>query len=160
MILTTQNGVSFYQFRNLAACSGIEHRIFTRSGGSIGLSFAIPVSVVRNVVDQLKSEGRVTRGWLGVTIQDVDKNLAESFGLDRPRGALVSQVSDGSPADESGLKAGDVIGLRADNSASLYYYGLAAVQSVDSAQVILNLLVYSNGRSPNQKLNMDTGLSF
>lgn len=88
---------------------GVNSQIFTRSGGSIGLSFAIPVSVVRNVVDQLKADGRVTRGWLGVTIQDVDKNLAESFGLDRPRGALVVQVADGGPADKGGLEAGDVI---------------------------------------------------
>jgi len=88
---------------------GVNSQIFTRSGGSIGLSFAIPVSVVRNVVDQLKAEGRVTRGWLGVTIQDVDKNLAESFGLDRPRGALVVQLAEGGPADKAGLEPGDVI---------------------------------------------------
>ena len=88
---------------------GVNSQIFTRSGGSIGLCFAIPVSVVRNVVAQLQKDGRVTRGWLGVTIQDVDKNLAESFGLDRPRGALISQLADGGPADKSGLKAGDVI---------------------------------------------------
>jgi len=88
---------------------GVNSQIFTRSGGSIGLSFAIPVSVVRNVVDQLKENGRVTRGWLGVTIQDVDKNLAESFGLDRPRGALVVQVAEDGPADKAGLEAGDII---------------------------------------------------
>ncbi len=88
---------------------GVNSQIFTRSGGSIGLSFAIPVSVVRNVVDQLKADGHVTRGWLGVTIQDVDKNLAESFGLDRPRGALVVQLAEGGPADKAGLKPGDVI---------------------------------------------------
>ena len=88
---------------------GVNSQIFTRSGGSIGLSFAIPVSVVRNVVAQLQKDGRVTRGWLGVTIQDVDKNLAESFGLDRPRGALISQLADNGPADKAGLKSGDVI---------------------------------------------------
>lgn len=88
---------------------GVNSQIFTRSGGSIGLSFAIPVSVVRNVVAQLKDGGRVTRGWLGVTIQNIDKNLAESFGLDRPRGALISQLAADGPADKSGLKAGDVI---------------------------------------------------
>ena len=88
---------------------GVNSQIFTRSGGSIGLSFAIPVSVVRNVVDQLKSQGRVTRGWLGVTIQDVDKNLAESFGLKRPRGALLVQVAEDGPADKAGLEAGDII---------------------------------------------------
>ena len=88
---------------------GVNSQIFTRSGGSIGLSFAIPVSVVRNVVEQLKSDGKVTRGWLGVTIQDVDKNLADSFGLDRPRGALISQIAEGGPADKAGLVPGDVI---------------------------------------------------
>ncbi len=88
---------------------GVNSQIFTRSGGSIGLSFAIPVSVVRNVVAQLKQDGRVTRGWLGVTIQNVDKTLAESFGLDRPRGALISQLAEGGPADKAGLRSGDVI---------------------------------------------------
>tara|TARA_R110002110_G_scaffold406421_1_gene626344 strand:- start:156277 stop:157677 length:1401 start_codon:yes stop_codon:yes gene_type:complete len=88
---------------------GVNSQIFTRSGGSIGLSFAIPVSVVRNVVAQLKENGKVTRGWLGVTIQDVDKNLAESFGLDRPQGALVAQLADGSPAEKAGLQSGDII---------------------------------------------------
>jgi len=88
---------------------GVNSQIFTRSGGSIGLSFAIPVSVVRNVVAQLKADGRVTRGWLGVTIQDVDKNLADSFGLKRPRGALVAQLAEDGPADKAGLRAGDVI---------------------------------------------------
>ena len=88
---------------------GVNSQIFTRSGGSIGLSFAIPVSVVHNVVEQLQSDGRVTRGWLGVTIQDVDKNLAESFGLKRPRGALVAQVAADSPAAKGGLREGDVI---------------------------------------------------
>lgn len=92
---------------------GVNSQIFTRSGGSIGLSFAIPVSVVHNVVEQLKESGRVTRGWLGVTIQDVDRTLAESFGLDRPRGALVSQVAPDSPAAAGGLQSGDVI-LRFD----------------------------------------------
>jgi serine protease Do len=88
---------------------GVNSQIFTRSGGSIGLSFAIPVSVVHNVVRQLRETGQVTRGWLGVTIQDVDKNLAESFGLDKPRGALVTQLQPGGPAAEGGLEAGDVI---------------------------------------------------
>jgi serine protease Do len=94
---------------------GVNSQIFTRSGGSIGLSFAIPVSVVINVVEQLKASGKVTRGWLGVTIQDVNKNLAESFGLDRPQGALISQLQEGGPADRGGLLPGDVI-LRFDGS--------------------------------------------
>jgi serine protease Do len=88
---------------------GVNSQIFTRSGGSIGLSFAIPVSVLRNVVAQLRENGEVTRGWLGVTIQNVDRNLAESFGLDRPRGALVSQLAPGGPAEKAGVEPGDVI---------------------------------------------------
>lgn len=88
---------------------GVNSQIFTRGGGSIGLSFAIPSVVARNVIEQLKDNGRVTRGWLGVTIQDVDKNLADSFGLKRPRGALVAEVSSGSPAEKGGLLSGDVV---------------------------------------------------
>ena len=88
---------------------GVNSQIFTRSGGSIGLSFAIPASVVRNVVQQIKETGVVERGWLGVSIQDVDRNLADSFGLDRPRGALIAQVGKDSPAEQAGLEPGDVI---------------------------------------------------
>lgn len=88
---------------------GVNSQIFTRSGGSIGLSFAIPASVVRNVVQQIKETGVVERGWLGVSIQDVDRNLADSFGLDRPRGALIAQVGKESPAEQAGLEPGDVI---------------------------------------------------
>ena len=89
---------------------GVNSQIFTtRAGGSIGLSFAIPVNVLRNVVNQLKESGAVTRGWLGVTIQNVDRNLAESFGLDRPRGALISQLAPGGPAEKAGLEPGDII---------------------------------------------------
>jgi len=88
---------------------GVNSQIYTRSGGSIGLSFAIPSSVVEYVVGQLKTEGRVTRGWLGVAIQNVDRNLAESFGLDRPHGALVAEVMPDSPAERAGFKSGDVI---------------------------------------------------
>ena len=88
---------------------GVNSQIYTRSGGYMGLSFAIPVNVVKNVTLQLKENGYASYGWLGVTIQDMDKALSESFGLDRPRGALVSQVTPDSPADDAGLQAGDVI---------------------------------------------------
>ncbi|MFT7109762.1 MAG: serine protease Do [Psychrobacter glaciei] len=88
---------------------GINSQIYTRSGGFMGLSFAIPINVAMEVVDQLKETGTVTRGWLGVAIQEVDKDLAESFGLKKAAGALVSQVVQNGPADESGLKSGDII---------------------------------------------------
>ncbi|MGE8496389.1 MAG: DegQ family serine endoprotease [Pseudomonas sp.] len=88
---------------------GINSQIFTRSGGFMGLSFAIPMSVALDVADQLKSDGKVSRGWLGVVIQEVNKDLAESFGLDKPAGALVAQVLDDGPAAKGGLQVGDVI---------------------------------------------------
>ena len=88
---------------------GINSQIFTRSGGFMGLSFAIPIDVALNVADQLKKAGKVSRGWLGVVIQEVNKDLAESFGLERPAGALVAQVMDGGPAAKGGLRVGDVI---------------------------------------------------
>ncbi|MDY6827903.1 MAG: DegQ family serine endoprotease [Pseudomonadota bacterium] len=88
---------------------GINSMIYTRSGGFMGLSFAIPTSVALNVVEQLKESGRVTRGWLGVSIQEVNRDLAESFGLRRPHGALVVSVVPDSPAAAAGLEPGDVI---------------------------------------------------
>ena len=88
---------------------GINSQIYTRSGGSIGLSFAIPSNVAVDVIDQLKNKGRVDRGWLGVAIQEVDRDLAKSFGLSKPTGALIQQIEPGSPADSSGLMVGDVI---------------------------------------------------
>ncbi|MDS4042399.1 MAG: DegQ family serine endoprotease [Candidatus Competibacter sp.] len=88
---------------------GINSQIFSRSGGYMGLSFAIPANVAMDVVAQLKADGRVTRGWLGVTLQEVTQDLARSFNLEQPRGALVADVSEGSPAAKAGLKTGDVI---------------------------------------------------
>ncbi|QEP42115.1 DegQ family serine endoprotease [Ectothiorhodospiraceae bacterium BW-2] len=88
---------------------GINSQIYSRTGGFMGLSFAIPVDVAQNVVKQLKENGSVARGWLGVLIQDVTRELAESFGMDRPQGALVAQILDGSPAAEAGLEVGDII---------------------------------------------------
>jgi serine protease Do len=88
---------------------GINSQILSRTGGYEGLSFAIPIDVAMNVSRQLQATGRVTRGKLGVGIQDVDQALAETFGLDVPRGALVSSVEKGGPAEKAGLQAGDVI---------------------------------------------------
>lgn len=88
---------------------GINSQIYTRSGGSMGLSFAIPIDVAMEVVSQLRATGKVTRGRIGVTIQEVTRDLAESFGLDRPGGALVSGVEKGGPADKAGIQVSDVI---------------------------------------------------
>jgi serine protease Do len=88
---------------------GINSQIYSRTGGFMGVSFAIPVDTVMDVVAQIKDQGYVSRGWLGVVIQDVTRELAESFGLAKPRGALVSRVVAGSPAEKAGFEAGDVI---------------------------------------------------
>jgi len=88
---------------------GVNSQIYSRSGGYQGLSFAIPINVARNIADQLREKGYASRGWLGVTIQDVDQDLAESFGLNRPTGALIADVTENSPAAKSGLRSGDII---------------------------------------------------
>jgi len=88
---------------------GVNSQIYSRTGGFMGLSFAIPVDVAMQVVEQLKSQGKVSRGWLGVQIQDVTRELAESFGMKKPQGALVSKILPKSPAGESGIQIGDII---------------------------------------------------
>lgn len=92
---------------------GINSQIYSRTGGFMGLSFAIPIDVANDIAGQLKTAGKVTRGRIGVVIQPVTKELAESFGLGKPSGALVSSVEKGSPAEKAGIEAGDVI-LRFD----------------------------------------------
>jgi serine protease Do len=88
---------------------GINTAIFSPSGGSVGIGFAIPANLAKRVVQQLVDFGRTKRGWLGVQIQTVNDEIAESLGLDKPRGALVSKVNEQGPADAGGIVAGDVI---------------------------------------------------
>ena len=88
---------------------GVNSQIFSRTGGFMGLSFAIPIDVAMDVADQLREKGRVSRGWLGVLIQDVTRELAESFGMAKPQGALVARVLEGSPAERAGFEVGDIL---------------------------------------------------
>jgi serine protease Do len=88
---------------------GVNSQIYSRTGGFMGLSFAIPIDVALDVMEQLKTQGKVSRGWLGVAIQEVTRDLAESFGLDKPQGALVSGLVPDGPAEASGILPGDVI---------------------------------------------------
>lgn len=93
---------------------GINSQIYSRTGGFMGLSFAIPIDVAMDIQQQLRTNGRVSRGRIGVVIQEVSRELAESFGLSRAEGALVNSVEKGGPADRAGIEAGDII-LRFDN---------------------------------------------
>ena len=88
---------------------GVNSRIFSGTGGYMGLSFSIPIDVAMDVVQQLKTTGKVTRSYLGVMLQDVDRNLADAYKLPKPEGSLINQVSPKSPAEKAGLKPGDVI---------------------------------------------------
>ncbi|MFN3397965.1 MAG: DegQ family serine endoprotease [Sulfurimicrobium sp.] len=102
---------------------GINSQILSRTGGYMGMSFAIPIDVAMEVSDQLRAAGKVSRGWLGVAIQEVTKELAESFGLSKPMGALIAGVEKGGPADKAGLEASDVVlkfdGKVVENSSEL-----------------------------------------
>jgi serine protease Do len=102
---------------------GINSQIYSASGGYMGLSFAIPIDVAMNVMQQLKSAGHVTRGRIGVAVQSVNQSLSQSFGLPKPEGALVSSVDDKGPAKRAGIRAGDVIlawnGKAIDDSSDL-----------------------------------------
>ena len=134
---------------------GINSQIYTRSGGFMGVSFAIPSNLAMSVVEQLKENGKVSRAWLGVLIQDVSNDLAESFGLDRPNGALISRVLPDSPAEKAGLRSGDIImnfdGENIEHSGELpYVVGRMKAGEVVSAKV------YRDGKEQNIKITLDS----
>jgi len=117
---------------------GINSQIYSRSGGYQGVSFAIPIDVAMDVGRQLQAHGHVTRGRLGVGIQDLDQALAKSFGLDRPRGALVASIEQGGPAAEAGVQEGDVIlsfDGRAIDSAGALPATVAAVKPGEAVEL-------------------------
>jgi serine protease Do len=148
---------------------GINSQIVSRSGGYMGLSFAIPIDLAMNVVDQLKESGSVSRGWLGVLIQEVDRDLARSFGLERPMGALVAQVQEDSPAARAGLQPGDVIvafdGHAIERSADLpklvgsMKAGSEAEMEVmrDGEEKTLNVTLGELPENPQQAMNSGAG---
>jgi serine protease Do len=106
---------------------GVNSQIYSRSGGYMGLSFAIPIDLAMDVQNQLRATGRVSRGRIGVAIQEVTKELADSFGLAKAQGALVASVEKGSPADKAGVEAGDVI---------LKFDGKTVSQSADLPRMV------------------------
>ncbi|MGE8561012.1 MAG: Do family serine endopeptidase [Acinetobacter sp.] len=117
---------------------GVNSRIFSGTGGYMGLSFSIPIDVAMDVADQLKKNGKVTRSYLGIMLQDIDRTLAESYNLSKPEGALVTQVAPNSPAAKAGFKSGDVI---------LKYNGSPISRTSD-------LLNYLNRTTPNQVIQL------
>lgn len=125
---------------------GVNSQIYSQSGGYQGVSFAIPIDVAAKVARQLKAHGRVTRGWLGVVVQEVNRELAQRFGMERPIGALITRVVPGSPADQAGLRAGDVIlsydGRELQTSQALP----PEVGNSDPGQMV-SLLVQRDGRA-------------
>lgn len=133
---------------------GINSQIYTRSGGFMGLSFAIPIGVAEDVVSQLKEAGTVRRGWLGVVIQDVNQDLATSSGLDRPRGALVAQVVQDSPAKLSGLRAGDII-LEFDDRDIVFSHDLPHVVGLIAPGTEADALIMRDGRE--QTVRVEVG---
>lgn len=118
---------------------GVNSRIFSGTGGYMGLSFSIPIDVAMDVVDQLKKNGKVTRSYLGVMLQDIDRNLAEAYKLDKPEGSLITQVSPDSPAAKAGFRAGDVI---------MKYNGSAISRTSE-------LLNYLNRTQPTQTVQLE-----
>ena len=88
---------------------GVNSQIYSQSGGYQGVSFSIPIDIAAKVARQLKDHGKVTRGWLGVVVQEVDRAMAQKLGMDKPEGAMVARVIAGSPGERAGLKSGDVI---------------------------------------------------
>lgn len=118
---------------------GVNSRIFSGTGGYMGLSFSIPIDVAMEVADQIKRTGKVTRSYLGVNLQDIDRNLAEAYRLSKPEGALITQIAPSSPAARAGLKEGDVI-LKFNNNA------------ISRAADLLN---YLNRTQPNQSIDLE-----
>ena len=118
---------------------GVNSRIFSGTGGYMGLSFSIPIDVAMDIADQLKKNGKVTRSYLGVMLQDIDRNLAEAYKLSKPEGSLITQVAPNSPASKAGMRAGDVI---------LKFNGTPISRTSD-------LLNYLNRTLPNQSINLE-----
>lgn len=125
-------------FNRAGEVVGINSRIFSGTGGYMGLSFSIPIDAAMDIYQQIRTNGKVTRAYMGVFPQDIDRNLAEAYGLSKPQGALITKVSPDTPADKAGLKSGDII---------LSYNSV----DISTASDFLNLI---NRAKPNDKFNV------
>jgi serine protease Do len=117
----------------------------------MGVSFSIPIDYAMDIADQLRSQGKVSRGWLGVSIQEITSDLAEGLGLDSPKGALVSQVMPDSPAEKAGLKERDVI-IEFDGNEIIYSGDLPQTVGAIKPDTKVSALVYRDGRKKQIKV--------
>ncbi|MFK7890335.1 MAG: Do family serine endopeptidase, partial [Granulosicoccus sp.] len=150
---------------------GINSQIYSRTGSFMGLSFAIPIEMAMDVANQIRQQGKVTRGWLGVIIQEVTMELAQSFGMSVAHGALVSRILPSSPASKSSLKVGEVIthfeGKRIERSSALPPLvgrvpansdaRLKVVREGQSVEVIVNIGELPSDQDLNQSVNPSRG---
>lgn len=133
---------------------GVNSQIYSQSGGYQGVSFSIPIDVAAKVARQLREAGTVTRGWLGVVVQEVDRDLAQQFGLDKPEGALVARVLPESPAARAGLREGDVI-LSYNGETLFSSSSLPHLVGVTDPGEVATLEVIRGGRK--QRVDVDVG---
>lgn len=140
-------------FNQAGEVVGVNSQIYSRTGGYMGLSFAIPIEVAMNVADQLKTSGRVSRGWLGVLIQDVTRDLAESFGMKQPRGALVAKVLPNSPAEKAGAKVGDII-VKFDGKEVLNSSNLPPIVGSSKVGVLIPVEIIRDSRRKTLKVKL------
>lgn len=132
---------------------GVNTAIFSPSGGNVGIAFAIPAALVKNVVDDLIKDGAVERGWLGVQIADVSKEIAESVGLAEARGALINDVNSGEPAEKGGIKAGDIIiSVNGDDVASSRDLARKIGNQKPNAEV--EVVVWRDGKTESLKVKL------
>ncbi|KIA76667.1 putative periplasmic serine endoprotease DegP-like [Parachlamydia acanthamoebae] len=125
---------------------GINTAIVSNQGGYMGIGFAIPSNIAQNIMDQLISSGSATRGFIGVTLQKIDQNLAQAFGLTKMEGALISDISKGSPAEKAGLRQGDIV-LKYDNHPVAHISALRKAVSFMKPGTKLNLTILREGKT-------------
>ncbi len=135
---------------------GINSQIYSRSGGFMGISFSIPIDIAMKIADQLKANGKVYHGQLGVNIQEVTPELATTFGLSKPSGALVANVSADSGAAKAGIQAGDII-LKADGKEIIKASDLPIIIGSKKPGDIIDLSVLRNGNTSNVKVTLGKG---
>ena len=132
---------------------GINTAILSRSGGSVGIGFAIPINMAKSIVDQIVNHGEVTRGFLGVLMQPLTSDLAESFGLENKGGVLISEVNQDSPADKGGLKSGDIV-LELNDKAVRDMGQFRNRVSMIAPGTTVKMKVFRNGQSKDLKVTV------